>query len=269
MEKITTRVLNITDIFLTENEIELLKMGMSFCPTPNPNPQELSEDVFEFTRQLRLAYHFRDVTYTDKSIVKLPSGFSPAPNANQELEGIIHDIEHMSISVRKRGIKCNTRRFGDALSSLKKRIEEKEIIIKSADKGDLTTVMSPTYYYNMCMRELDKQDCYENIGPADPGESVLQVVTDFAIKYKQILTRNEYNYLTKRRYRTAYFYMLPKLHKSEHINNILGDSNLEYVHVQGFGEEIDGRPIVGGPVYHTSGLSEMVDILLTPVMGYI
>ena len=104
----------------------------------------------------------------------------------------------MSISVRRKGIESNTRRFGDALSSLKKRIEDKEIIIKSEDKGDLTIVMSPSYYYNMCMRELEKHDCYENIGPADPGERVLQVVYDFATKYQQILTRNEYNYLTKK-----------------------------------------------------------------------
>ena len=263
-------MLNITNLILTDSEVELLKMGMSFCPTPKPDPQELTEDLFEFTRQLRLAYHFRDIKHNkDTSIVKLPSGFNPAPNANQELEKIIRGIEHMSISVSKRGVRPNTSRFGNALSSLRRRIENQEIIIKSADKGDLTTIMTPSYYQDMCMRELNKQDCYENIGVTNPDESVRKVVVDFATKYKDVLTRNEFNFLTQRKYKTAYFYMLPKLHKSEHINNILRGSDTEYVHVKDFGEQIDGRPIVGGPAYHTSGLSEMVDILLSPVIDYI
>ena len=63
--------------------------------------------------------------------------------------------------------------------------------------------------------------------------------------------------------------MLPKLHKSEYVNNVLQESNTEYVHLPDFDEIIDGRPIVGGPAYHTSGLSEMIDILLTPVLRYV
>ena len=81
--------------------------GMSFCPTPSPNPQELTGDVFEFTRKLRLKYHFRNVVSKDESIVKLTSNFNPAPNANAELEKVIHDIEHMPISVRKKGVHSN------------------------------------------------------------------------------------------------------------------------------------------------------------------
>ena len=83
------------------------------------------------------------------------------------------------------------------------------------------------------------------------------------------MTHKEITYLTKRKHKTAYFYMLPKLHKSEYINTILSQNEAEYIHIPDFSEPIDGRPIVGGPAYQTSGLSEMIDILLTPVIKYV
>ena len=58
--------------------------------------------------------------------------------------------------------------------------------------------------------------------------------------------------------------MLPKLHKSEFLNSTLGGS--EYLHLTDFDQKIEGRPIVGGPCYFTSGLSEMVDIILKPIV---
>ena len=53
------------------------------------------------------------------------------------------------------------------------------------------------------------------------------------------------------------------------INEVLQNSETEYVHLRDFDGIIDGRPIVGGPAYYTSGLSEMIDILLTPVIKYV
>ena len=152
---------------------------------------------------------------------------------------------------------------------MKNKVHSLEVVIKRADKGDLTTIMTPQYYHRICMRELEKERFYENIGNVDQGEVVLNVVKAFAEKIKHVLTHNEVNYLTKRKYRTAYFYMLPKLHKSEYLNNILSQSETKYVNIPDFSEIIDGRPIVGGPAYQTSGISEMIDILLTPVMKYV
>ena len=67
----------------------------------------------------------------------------------------------------------------------------------------------------------------------------------------------------------AYLYLLPKLHKSEYINDVLRHANSPYIHLAKFIEKIEGRPIVGGPCYYTSGLSEMIDIILKPVVKFI
>ena len=63
----------------------------------------------------------------------------------------------------------------------------------------------------------------------------------------------EYNYLTKRKHKISNLYMLPKLHKSKRINKIIQKEQCEYINVE---ENIIGeaRPIVTGPVYHTSSI---------------
>ena len=66
----------------------------------------------------------------------------------------------------------------------------------------------------------------------------------------------------------AYFYSLPKLHKSADINEHLKKGS-EYIHIQNYTGEIEGRPIVGGPAYFTSGISEMIDIILKPIISHI
>ena len=66
----------------------------------------------------------------------------------------------------------------------------------------------------------------------------------------------------------AYFYCLPKLHKSEEVNNVM-NTGAEYVHLDNFNGTIEGRPIVGGPCFFTSGLSEMLDIILKPIVTLI
>ena len=261
------RILNLTNVDLTEMEIELLSKGMSFCPTPPPNLQELTDDIYDFTRKLRLAYHFQNSDYTDTSMVRLPSTFTPSPNANAELERIIHDIEHMPISSKK--VVSNMKKYKEALDLLQRRISDGEIIFKSADKGEVTTVMTPKFYHNMCTRELSKNEFYINVGDMDPGENIHTVVNDFAKKHKDTLTVNEFSYLTEKNYKIAYFYELPKLHKSDLINSVMETANSSYIHLKDFNGIIDGRPIVGGPSYHTSGLSEMVDILLEPVIHFI
>ena len=74
--------------------------------------------------------------------------------------------------------------------------------------------------------------------------------------------------MTKKQYKMANFYALPKLHKSVEINELLKDGH-EYVHATNFGGTIEGRPIVGGPIYYTSGISEMIDLILKPMIAHI
>ena len=260
-----TRVLNISNVVLTNKEVSLLCKGMSFCPTPKPNLYEFSEDLFKFTRLLRLKYHFHGESFEDSSIVKLPSTYCPPVYENRELEEVIDSIKYLQTSTIKPT--DNIKNLRVALESVTDKVTKNEIIVKSADKGDVTVIMSTEYYVDMCMRELSNTEYYTIVGESDPTPTIMEAVSSFALRYKSMLTPKEYEFLTKRKYSMANFYMLPKLHKSSFLNDIMGSS--EYIHLKDFNHTIDGRPIVGGPSFYTSGMSQMIDIILQPLVKMI
>ena len=49
----STKILNLSNVPLTQDEIDILKLGLSFTPTPKQNIVELENDIFQFTRKLR------------------------------------------------------------------------------------------------------------------------------------------------------------------------------------------------------------------------
>ena len=91
-EKIWAKVINPLTKFLTNHEIEILKLGTCFTLTPKHNISELHTDNHNFIRKLRLIYHFRGSTYENKSILKNASTFTPKANENQELETICKNL---------------------------------------------------------------------------------------------------------------------------------------------------------------------------------
>ena len=75
-------MINLSNIFLTKHEIKILKLGISFTPTPKHKISELETDIYYFIGQLRLTYHFHDSTYEEKSVVKNESTFTPQNTEN-------------------------------------------------------------------------------------------------------------------------------------------------------------------------------------------
>ena len=265
--------MNISPTILSPPEIELLCKGLSFCPSPQQiDCQEFTEDLYDFARKLRLKYHFRDNQHKDSSIVKLPSTFIPPPKEDIELEHIINELKNLQlrkVSQRhNRSLNNMSTQLQEAKDSISAKVTNQEIVIKSADKGAITVIMSADYYYNMCMSELNKVKVYKRLDNSNPSNLVYRRVLEFANRYKTVLTPKEHEFLTKKEYRMANFYSLPKLHKSAHVNELLQEGG-EYIHITDFSEAIEGRPIVGGPSAHTSGISEMIDIITKPIIGYI
>ena len=120
----------------------------------------------------------------------------------------------------------------------------------------------------MCYRHLSDTTFYNNLDNNDPSTIVQDRVNKFAEKYKSILTNNEYDFLTKRCHKISNFYMLPKLHKSKKINEVIEIKRTEYIQMD---ENIlvEGRPIATGPVFHTSGISEILHCIMEPALSLI
>lgn len=125
--------------------------------------------------------------------------------------------------------------------------------------------MSPEYYLDMCTRHLNNSSYYISLNKNDPSELIKNRITTFANFYKEQLTIKEFNYLTNFNYKMANFYMLPKIHKSKQINEIISNTQKEYYNITEH-IEIDGRPIVAGCAYYTHGLSRLVHKILEPLL---
>ena len=138
------KILNLSKILLNNDKIRVLKLELSFKPTPPQNIPDLEDDLYQFSRQLRLTYHFRNSNFQDVSLVKMPSSFTPPPNEHQELENICKQIEHTPINVRKS--KDNLMNLRKDLALLLEKINANKTIIKPADKGSIIAVMTPKDY---------------------------------------------------------------------------------------------------------------------------
>ena len=62
--------------------------------------------------------------------------------------------------------------------------------------------------------------------------------------------------------------MLPNLHKSKKLNDIIMAKNSEYINVDKI-LTIEGRPIVAGPCYHTSVVSQILHVIMEPTLSFI
>ena len=72
----STKILNVSNVQLTQDEIDILKLGLSFTPTPKRNIAELKNDIFQFTRKLRLTKHYQNNNFVGESIVKSESTYT-------------------------------------------------------------------------------------------------------------------------------------------------------------------------------------------------
>ena len=62
--------------------------------------------------------------------------------------------------------------------------------------------------------------------------------------------------------------MLPKLHKSKELNDIVMARNSEYINADKI-LTIEGRPIVEGSCYQTSAVSQILHVIMEPTLSFI
>ena len=128
MLKQSTKNSNGSNVPLTKDKTDILKLSLSFTPTLNENIAELENHIYQFTRKLRLTYHGQNSNIVDESI-KLESTNTPKQNKNTDLETSCKELEHSKISLFK--TKDNLHTLKKGLESLIKKIENNKIIIRT------------------------------------------------------------------------------------------------------------------------------------------
>ena len=120
----------------------------------------------------------------------------------------------------------------------------------------------------MHQSHLNNEQYYRCLFGNDPSLIVNEKITNCANKYSIILTDNEYKYLINCNYKISNFCMNPKLNKSKELNKIIENQNSEYIYVTE-NLQTEGRPVVAGPVYYTSGISKMLHLIFEPCLSFI
>ena len=200
-------------------------------------------------RRLRLRKFFYDLDETNNTVnpFKYKYKWTPPINTVLALEAYIKsvggEIQHVLDGGPSNSSNDNlTRDERNALFSLRKR---PNIIIKPADKGSATVMMSKDDYLTRVMSHLNKTLFYGKL-LEDPIERFTEDITSTLMekREKEILNKDTFDFLCPKKVRTSWFYILPKIHKPG----------------------IPGRPIVLSCGTPTENISFIVDYHLVPLV---
>ena len=87
-------------------------------------------------------------------------------------------------------------------------------------------------------------------------------------KHKNIFADKCFKYLNEADYNKSNFYGLPKIYKSRLIANAIKEQNSEVANINNL-QDLNVRPIVGGPKCPTRKLSELIETLLKPFLKHV
>ncbi|NQY54726.1 MAG: hypothetical protein HRT42_14280, partial [Campylobacteraceae bacterium] len=149
----------------------------------------------------------------------------------------------------------------DAIYTLGK---NENIIIKKADKGGGIIIMDKSYYIRKVTDCLDNINVYKKLGK-NIDRKIMHRIKNLTQKYRSCFDKNgkEIKYISNFDFKTANFYGLPKIHKSQIIKQEMKKCSKNYIKIdKDF--DLQFRFITGGPMSPTSKLSELLDILLKP-----
>ena len=246
----TSGIGNLSKYTLQDPEISVLSKGLGFCPTPGaPDIGDIIQDLDKFKRKTRIQLFLIDPNQCSEPETipsggpfehrsfKLKSTFNPV--GPFQLESMFHSIEQdLHRQKYKQPRKKNlTKEEYKAIKSLK---NNRNIIIKPADKGSAVVILDKEYYINEGQRQLNDTKFYEKTTSNHTGEVINRINLHIHnMLQRGEISQNTCNYLTTDNDRTQQFYLLPKIHKDA--------------------SNPPGRPIVSGSGGPTEKISQLVD----------
>lgn len=258
-------IINLSSCEFTDEQLELLNLGLKFTPTPRENSDEMKSDIKEFTRKLRLGEFFLDNDTDDNSIVKNKSNFMPPRGRNRVLDNY---IDHLTQTSERKSANNNsktnlTRKQQKALSEIQ---QMDNIIIKEADKGGAIVIMDKDYYEIKLLDMLSDTETYKEI-PKNIDKDIRKKIQTLTRSHTTNLTAKETDFLVNFEIKNSNLYGLPKIHKSQEILEAVSRQQNSYVKALR-PSDLKFRPIVAGPSCATNRLSHMIDILLKPYLQH-
>ena len=153
---------NLSDTQLTAEQINLLSRGLKFIPTPvmkeNQIRRQLLSDFNQFARRMRLQYIYHDQN-TEQHPFQVKSSWIPPIQRSVALENYLEEVKiklaETPLVKPKNDLPPGEQR------ALKELINNKEIILKKADKGTTTVVINRENKINERQTQLDDRNNYQ------------------------------------------------------------------------------------------------------------
>ena len=215
----STNVINLSKYPLSDTEIDVLNRGLTFVPTPQITQNEIVESVKEFTRKLKIHNYFYlrpNIKNQNKPEFSGKSTWTPNDkNIDVDILNLIKKINDDIKNVTVQKEKSNLSHL--ELKTLRKLKQNKDIVIKKADKGSSVVIMDKIEYINEGNRQLGNPKHYRQINSPlylDTAKKITKILQE--LHQSQAITNKQFKYLappdTPRQRR---FYMLPKIHKDK------------------------------------------------------
>ena len=221
-------VVNLSEVTLTKPQISALEKGLTFCPSPRYDP-DLSiiwRDIKEFQRKLELKKFFHDNNENtfeesvsdppelDPNLQKFtfPSKWKP-PIKTSTIESFITGLKSDLLKFKpKKSFRHNLKK--EEYAGLRDLQDNKEIVIKKADKGSAVVVMNRKDYLREGYRQLSDDKFYAKLDH-DPTKEVTSKVTAIMqdMLHEDLISEKNFMFFTRREFSEGRFYLLPKIHK--------------------------------------------------------
>ena len=260
---------NLSNINLSVADQKLLDKGLTFIPTYRKFPiSKLYDSQNRLIRNLKLKDYFKHETnkeydpkiktFTHPSTWTPPDRFIEQSTINtiQQIISTTASLIHTSKQDKYGNIYLNQTKNNlshDEKVSLNNLKNNKDIIIKGADKGSSTVIMSKQAYLNEAYRQLNNTNYYQKIDKPIYKTNINKINTILeSMKKDNYITDKQLNYLKATdtdRART--FYLLPKIHKPK---EKWPQPNMP-----------EGRPIVSDVGSESYRVSQFIDSFTRPI----
>ena len=163
-------------------------MGLKFTPTPeNNNPYELSDDVYEFLRKIRLWEYFDDEENNDESLVKKKSNFTTPIGRNESLDMYATATKTSCAIPSKENKQIKHNIILEQRNAINSLAQDNSIVIKEADKRGGIVIMNTDFYRRKVLEMLTDDSYYQSV-PENKRREIFGKI-DELIKSHKTLTK--------------------------------------------------------------------------------
>ena len=132
-----------------------------------------------------------------------------------------------------------------------------------ADKGGCMVILNKSDYEKLVRDHLKDKITYSKSNKAEI-QNIMLKLKSFVNSFSHMLSKEESKFLCLFEPRQSQFYVLPKIHKSQTINDICSNTCDKFVNIGYWPEDLKSRTIVSNIESPTSHLSHFLDRLLLP-----